>query len=459
MIGPILALIVIVIMAKCILMRLKPQFVILLGGLFLLFAATALGPVGSILPAKVTSTGFWLFDPFKTMSSLFSSRTAGLGMIIMAATGYAKYMDVIGASKVMSDVMTAPLKHIKSPYMVVGASYIVGQIINIFVPSASGLGTLLMVTIFPVLVRLGVSPLSATALVGTTACLDLGPASGNANLAAKYSDLDVVEYFVAYQIPISIVAMIVIAALHMVVQKYYDTKDGFVPDFADLPQEKDVAKEDLQVPKYYFLLPILPLAMLLVFSRFLISSVKLDVPIVMFFSFILALLCEFVRHRHEIRKVLDGAMEFYNLMGKSFATVITLIIAGEVFAQGLMASGAVKLVIDSVQGLGLGAAAITITMVLLISVAAFLMGSGNAPFFAFASLAPTIAQQMSVSAVSILLPMQLAAGIARSVSPITGVIVAVSGMGGVSPFAVVRRTAIPMLGGLLVTTLLSIIFF
>ncbi len=458
MIGAILALVVTAVMAKCILMRLRPQFVVLFGGLFLLFAATALGPVGSILPAKVSSTGTWLFDPFKCMASLFSSRTAGLGLIIMSATGYAKYMDVIGASKVMSNVMTSPLKLLRSPYLVIGVSYIIGQIINIFIPSAAGLGTLLMVTVYPVLIRLGVSRLAATALVGTTACLDLGPASGNANLAAKYAELDSVEYFVTYQIPVSVVTMLVIAVLHIFVQKYYDKKDGFVPDFSGKTEEA-ATQEEHKIPWFYFFLPILPLALLLVFSRFAIASVKLDVPTAMFFSFIVAILLELIRHRRSAKKVLDDAMDFYNLMGRQFAYVLTLIVAGEVFAQGLMATGAVKLMIDSVQGLGWGGAGITIAMTLLISMTAIVMGSGNAPFFAFASLAPTIAKEMSISAVSILLPMQLAAGIARSVSPITGVIVAVSGMAEVSPFDVVRRTAIPMAGGLVVMTALSVILY
>ena len=46
--------------------------------------------------------------------------------------------------------------------------------------------------------------------------------------------------------------------------------------------------------------------------------------------------------------------------------------------------------------------------------------------------------------------MQFAASIARSASPITAVIVAVSGIAKVSPFDVVKRTAIPMAGAMIV---------
>lgn len=62
-------------------------------------------------------------------------------------------------------------------------------------------------------------------------------------------------------------------------------------------------------------------------------------------------------------------------------------------------------------------------------------------------------------AIVMLMPMQLAAGIARSISPITAVIVAVAGISGVSPFDVVKRTAAPMIGGLLAVLITNMILF
>ncbi len=98
-----------------------------------------------------------------------------------------------------------------------------------------------------------------------------------------------------------------------------------------------------------------------------------------------------------------------------------------------------------------------ILMVIIITLAAILMGSGNAPFFSFAAMVPEIAAKVGVPAVAMLMPMQLASGIARSMSPITGAIVAVAGVAGVSPFDLVKRTAIPMVGALIVSTTVSLI--
>mgnify|MGYP000541253595 CR=1 FL=1 len=92
-------------------------------------------------------------------------------------------------------------------------------------------------------------------------------------------------------------------------------------------------------------------------------------------------------------------------------------------------------------------------------VAAVIMGSGNAPFFAFAALAPAVAAKMSIAPVLMVLPMHLVASSARAISPITAVIVVSSSMGGVSPFDVVKRTAIPMVGSLLVVIIANFALF
>ena len=67
---------------------------------------------------------------------------------------------------------------------------------------------------------------------------------------------------------------------------------------------------------------------------------------------------------------------------------------------------------------------------------------------------PGIAAKFGVSAVTMLLPMQLMAGMGRAISPVSGVIIAVSRTGECSPFEIVRRTFIPSIGGI-VTMLLA----
>jgi DcuC family C4-dicarboxylate transporter len=82
-------------------------------------------------------------------------------------------------------------------------------------------------------------------------------------------------------------------------------------------------------------------------------------------------------------------------------------------------------------------------------------GSGVAAFFAFSGLAPGIATKFGVSAVTMVLPMQLMAGMGRAISPVAGVVIAVSRAGECLPFEIVRRTMIPALGGIATMVLLN----
>ena len=461
MAGCILSLLVTIFMVRYLLKHFKPQFVLFAGGLILLFAAIILSKFGLIdgalklLPNKVASTGFELFDPFKCITAIMSSRVAGLGLIIMAAAGYARYMSLIGASARMADYLSKPLSRLNSPYLVLALSYFVGQFMNVFIPSASGLAMQLLVTMYPVLVRLGISPLSAAALIATSGCLDLGPASGNANLAAKYAGLDTMSYFISYQIPVSLLVAPTIAILHFFVQRHYDKVDG---DSAWVTTDGIETKElDFKgAPGFYAILPVIPLVLLFIFSRYVFSGIKLDVPTAMFMSFMIALVCECLRHPP--KEVFHKAMEFFDAMGKQFARVVTLIVAGEIFAQGLMATGTIQYLIEATKGLGLTGIAVMVVLTIFITITAIVMGSGNAPFFAFSPLVPDFAREFGVSSLLLILPMQFATSLGRTISPITSVIIAVSGGVGISPFAIVKRTMIPMVGALIVTMIASAIF-
>lgn len=372
----------------------------------------------------------------------------------MIVSAFAKYMDHIGASNALVKLSIKPLQKLNSPYIVLALSYVVGQILNVFIPSASGLGVLLMVTVYPILVSLGVSSLAATSVIGTAACLDLGPASGNAVLASKTAEMDAALYFANYQIPVAIVTVIVITILHYIVNKKMDAK----LDTTSFNSNIESKEEEKEVPKFYAFLPIIPLLIILVFSPLTGSSIKIGVVEAMFMSITLSMIIKGIR-RKAFKSTLAELKIIFNAMGNQFANVITLIVAGEFFALGLTKIGVISALIESTKSAGLGPQPMILVMTAIIVVSSILMGSGNAPFFAFAALAPAVAASVGLNPIVMLMPMQLSAGIARSVSPITAVIVAVSGISGVSPFEVVKRTAIPMLGGLLAVIISNMVFF
>lgn len=421
----------------------------------LMLALGALSGNSDFIPGNASSSGAVVFDFFVVISALSSSTLANLGLIIMSVGGFSKYMNHIGAANAMVNVVTKPLSVFKNPYVVLALTYIIGQLINIFIPSAVGLAMLLLVALYPVLVRIGCTPAATAAVLATTACLDLGPGSGNSNRAAEVIGIDAANYFLANQMVVAPVVMIVIAVLHYFCQRYFDKRDAANGVEAQTLSIDEQEQND--APKWFAILPVLPLALLLVFSEFLISSVKVDVISAMFFSLAVAMLANLV-HSKDLKGVADSLKVFLSGMGTTFSSVVALIIAANVFVEGLKAMGFIDLLLGAGANLGLGYVGMLVVMVTIIGLTALLSGSGNAAFFSFSPLAPEVATSVGASTASLALPMQLAAGIFRSASPVAGVVIACAGAANVSPVAVVQRTLIPMIGGIVALITMSALF-
>ena len=398
-------------------------------------------------------TGLFAFDLFAMVSEAFSTRVARIGMIIMAAGGFARYISSISASTALVKLSIRPLSRVSSPYLLLAITYVAGQFLNIFIPSAAGLAMLLLVAMYPTLVKLGVRPVAAAAVIGTTACLDLGPASPVSNVAAEVIGISPIEYFVHYQVKVAAVVVPVVAVLHFTWQRWCDLREPDSEEESGLDVPDSETGQD-PAPAFYALLPILPLALLLVFSPLLVTSIRLDVVTAMLISLAIGMACESVRHR-SLRKALAGITSFFRGMGEVFSSIVTLIVAAEVFAMGVKATGLITSLVAVVEGNALGAGVMAVTLVLLLGVAALLTGSGNAALFSFSGMMPAIAGRMDAPIVSLLLPSQFAGGLFRSFSPVSGVIIAVAGAANVTPFAIVKRTSVPMIGGVIATVVAS----
>ena len=212
------------------------------------------------------------------------------------------------------------------------------------------------------------------------------------------------------------------------------------------------------VPKWYAIFPVLPIILLIIFSKLVVSSVKLDTVAALFMVWVGVVIVEIIRLR-DIKKIFKDAMAMFQSMGKMFAGIVALIICAEFFATGLKVSGLIDVLINSAQGVGAGMGAMTVLLTAIVSVVTFLTGSGVGAYSSFAALAPDVAAGLGGSVEALVTPMQFASGMLRAMSPVAGVIIAVAGAAGVSPMAIVRRTWIPMILGLITTLIVNAILF
>lgn len=437
-IGALLSIQFIALTAYWLFKKYHAQAVLLCTGLAMLALSFLLG---FNIPDLQDSTGVKAFDLFKVIEEIFSSKGAGVGLMIMTIGGFVAYMKQIKASDALVYVSMQPLSVIrKYPYLAASLVIPIGQLLFICTPSATGLGLLLVASIYPVLVSLGVSKLSAVSVISACTVFDMGPASANTARASELVGMNNVMYFIEHQLPLAIPMTVLLMVVYYFTNRYYDKKDNYKPE------EMKAAAFKVDVPLIYAILPVLPLILLIVFSKYIQMfsfSVELNTTTAMFVSFFIAILFELARQRN-IKNVFASIKAFWDGMGKVFATVITLIVAAEVFSRGLISLGFIDALVEVSQHIGFSGVGIAVLMTLLIFAASMLMGSGNASFFSFGPLIPSIAGKVGIDGVNMILPMQLASSMGRAASPIAGIIIAISEIAGVSSFDVAKRNLIPM---------------
>lgn len=435
----------------------NPQGVLLIVGMLMMAVGLLMG-LYTISPAN--PTGSVAFDLFKVVCETFSSNVARVGLMIMTIGGYVGYMKHIKASDTLVYVSMQPLSLFKRhSYLAACIIIPIGQVLFITTPSATGLGLLLAASIFPVLVNLGVSRLTAASVICACTVFDMGPGSANTAKAAEVVDMNNVFYFVEHQLHMTIPMTLLLMVFYYFSSRYFDKKDQ---QKGRPGSEHSVIEENFKVdmPLVYALLPLLPIILLIVFSKYVQlfnPPIELDTTTAMFVSLLIAMLFELVRTR-SFKSVFAGLRAFWEGMGKMFTNVITLIVAAEIFSKGLISLGFIDALVQGSTHIGLPGIFIGVLITVMIFLAAMLMGSGNASFFSFGPLIPGIATQLGLEPARIILPMQLSSSMGRATSPIAGVIVAIAEVAGVSPMHLAKRNLIPLAGVLLLMLIYNYLF-
>lgn len=429
----------------------KPAIVLLFAGLFLITISTILIPELSLLDEKSTTGSKW-FDIFEMFESVAKSQLTGVGLIIMSAGGFSTYMNKIGASRSLVEAVSKPISRLQNPYILLVLSYFIGQALFMVIPSAAGLALLLLVLLLPILRAANVTAASAGAIIASVSALPMGPATGTTVLASETVGQSPVVYFVTNQLVVAIPTMIAIAITHFFVQRFFDRREAQSNSY-----QSEVDSDQPEAPGWYAVLLTLPIVLLVIFSPLVSNKIELSTVTAFFLVWLLAVIIELIRSGDR-KKTLNDAHAFFGGMGKMFTSVVSLIIAAQIFAKGLQSTGLINALISGAQHLGLGIGAMAIIFTLIVGFVTFLTGSGVGPFSAFAKLAPEIAEGVGGQATAIVTPMQFASGLFRSMSPISGVVIAVAGGTSITPLSLVKRTAIPMIIGVIVMTTCSLIF-
>lgn len=443
---PWLGVLVLIVSGWAVVKKYQVNMVLFLGGLVLNILAL-MGGMDSLMAKG--STGFVGFDLIALLHQISTSQIAGVGFIILVSGGFASYMQAIGASDRFVTVCAKPLGYFKNPYVILALVFIFGHVLSLVITSAAGLAMLMVVTVYPLIISVGCSPLSAAAVVASVLIIGYAPASGTANLAAQLVGLEPIEYLVKYQLPMAVPTVLAMAVAHVIVQYWFDRKEGR-GEIADL-EELAAKRKNLEnaAPAFYAIFPILPIVFLLIFNKMVYKSVVLNVPTAMFLCWFLAFLVDVVVRRN-VKESFDLSFSLFKGMGSILTSTVGLIFVAAFFAKGLQNVGIVDLLVDGAKGLGLGATGMGVVLSAVIGTVTVLTGSGVAAFTSLGQIVPDVAAGMGVDGISMMLMMHTAAEMLRAMSPVAGVVIIVAGFAKVDPLTMVKRTSIPILVGYVV---------
>lgn len=295
-IGAFIALQVIVLVAYWLMKKNNPQGVLMVAGILMLALSMLLGMHSLSL---TETTGTPVFDLFRIIKETFSSNMLRVGLMIMTIGGYVAYMKKIKASDALVYVSMQPLAIFKKfPYIAASIVIPIGQMLFICTPSATGLGLLLVASIFPILVGLGVSRLTAVSVISACTIFDMGPGSANTARAAELVGQNNMLYFVEHQLPLAIPLTILLMIVYYLTNRYFDRKDR--QSGRTQPEMMDTKDFKVDIPLIYAILPVLPLFLLIIFSKYVHlfdPPIELDTTTAMFVSLAVSMLFELIRLR------------------------------------------------------------------------------------------------------------------------------------------------------------------
>ena len=413
------------------------------------------------MPMGDQTSGNFVVDLFEFIRSRFVSQLGGTALIVMSAIAFVSYMDHLKATKMFAAIVSRPLRHVKSPYVVVAASLVLMAVMDLFVASASGRAALYLATIYPILIAANVTVATAAVTVVLAAnYVCVGPTASLVITALGLGEagVDSTQQFLFFDIKVQIIVMLVIIPVFCIVQRHFDNRDkakGLIDESKD---QELLDIKSLGIPKWFAILPTIPLILCVLFSSLVISSVTISVPAAMFIGWFFAFFCNLIFTKGKKKELFNDGQVYLTSLGKALGYTGALLICANIFSAGITQIGGLEVIIDSLTGgTGTGAAVIIagalVTVMYAISIA--VTGSANANIAVFATMLAGMAKGPQYSQ---LLSMLVPGGCLGAVlSPISGVTIIVSGNTGLEITRILKRTAIPAVAGILTAILASAI--
>lgn len=364
-------------------------------------------------------------NPMAALNSFAKGMGSSMISSACSSMGFALVMRFTGCDKHLINFLAKGLT--KVHFLIIPGVVLATFAVNMALPSAAGTAAAAGAIFIPIMMGAGIHPAMAAAAVkcGTYGSM-LNPGLAHNPFVAKIAGVGVMDV-IAFHYKANI-ASLVIAAITITVIAYmtHENKDHFAEGLE--------LEENFKVNYLYALMPIIPIAILLLGATKIVPMFKMGVAQAMIIGCVLALAVTRTNPAELTKSFFDG-------MGKAYADIIGIIISAGVFVAGMNAMGLVKAFTNAMLN---NPAIVKIAASVGPFLLGLIVGSGDAATFAFNEAITPHAADFGMTPVQMGSMATLGGTLGRTMSPIAGATIIVAGIAGVNPMEIAKRNALPM---------------
>lgn len=364
-------------------------------------------------------------NPMAALNSFAKGMGSSMISSACSSMGFALVMRFTGCDKHLINFLAKGLT--KVHFLIIPGVVLATFAVNMALPSAAGTAAAAGAIFIPIMMGAGIHPAMAAAAVkcGTYGSM-LNPGLAHNPFVAKIAGVSVMDV-IAFHYKANL-ASLVIAAITITVIAYmtHENKDHFAEGLE--------LEENFKVIYLYALMPIIPIAILLLGATKIVPMFKMGVAQAMIIGCILALAVTRTNPAELTKSFFDG-------MGKAYADIIGIIISAGVFVAGMNAMGLVKAFTNAMLN---NPAIVKIAASVGPFLLGLIVGSGDAATFAFNEAITPHAADFGMTPVQMGSMATLGGTLGRTMSPIAGATIIVAGIAGVNPMEIAKRNALPM---------------
>lgn len=370
-------------------------------------------------------------NPMAALNSFAKGMGSSMISSACSSMGFALVMRFTGCDKHLINFLAKGLT--KVHFLIIPGVVLGTFAVNMALPSAAGTAAAAGAIFIPIMMGAGIHPAMAAAAVkcGTYGSM-LNPGLAHNPFVAKIAGVGVMDV-IAFHYKANLASLVIAAITITAIAYFCKENKGHIAEGLEL-------EENFKVNYLYALMPIIPIAILLLGATKIVPAFKMGVAQAMIIGSILALAVTRTSPTELTKSFFDG-------MGKAYGDIIGIIISAGVFVAGMNAMGLVKAFTNAM----LNNPAI---VKLAASVGPFLLGlivgSGDAATFAFNEAITPHAADFGMTPVQMGSMATLGGTLGRTMSPIAGATIIVAGIAGVNPMEIAKRNALPMILAMIV---------